>query len=80
MHEVIFEADTAAGRTFDVLLLWCIVLSVLAVLLESVAAVKERFAFSICGASTRTGPMRWYSDPVCASVSSLPRAWKIGPT
>ncbi len=45
LHEVIFEADTAAGRTFDVLLLWCIVLSVLAVLLESVAAVHERYAW-----------------------------------
>jgi len=45
LHEVIFEADTAAGRTFDVLLLWCIVLSVVAVLLESVAAVHERYAW-----------------------------------
>ncbi len=45
LHEIIFEADTAAGRAFDVLLLWCIVLSVLAVLLESVAAVHERFAW-----------------------------------
>ncbi len=45
LHEVIFEADTAAGRAFDVLLLWCIVLSVLAVLLESVAAVHERYAW-----------------------------------
>ena len=45
LHEVIFEADTAAGRAFDVLLLWCIVLSVLAVLLESVATVHERYAW-----------------------------------
>ncbi len=45
LHEVIFEADTAAGRAFDVLLLWCIVLSVLAVLLESVAAVNARYAW-----------------------------------
>ena len=43
LHEVIFEADTAAGRAFDVLLLWCIVISVLAVLLESVATVHERY-------------------------------------
>ncbi len=45
LHEVIFEADTAAGRAFDVLLLCCIVLSVLAVLLESVATVHERYAW-----------------------------------
>ncbi|MCP4205393.1 MAG: ion transporter, partial [bacterium] len=34
MHEVIFEADTPAGKTFDVALLLAIVLSVAAVLLE----------------------------------------------
>ena len=45
LHEIIFEADTAAGRAFDVLLLWCIVLSVLAVMLGSVAAVNERYAW-----------------------------------
>ena len=44
MHEIIFEADTTAGRAFDVLLLWCIVISVLAVLLESVESVQVRYA------------------------------------
>jgi voltage-gated potassium channel len=44
VHEVIFEADTRAGRAFDVLLLWCIVASVLAVLLESVAEIREDYA------------------------------------
>lgn len=43
LHEVIFEADTLAGKAFDVGLLWCIVLSVLAVLLESVASIRARF-------------------------------------
>jgi voltage-gated potassium channel len=36
MHEVIFEADTPAGKAFDVVLLVFIVLSVIAVVLESV--------------------------------------------
>ncbi len=45
LHEVIFEADTAAGRAFDVLLLWCIVVIVLEVLVESVAGVHERYAW-----------------------------------
>ncbi len=36
LHEVIFEADTPAGRAFDVALLWCIILSVAAVMLESI--------------------------------------------
>ncbi len=47
LHEVIFEADTPAGRRFDVVLLWCIVLSVLAVVLESVAPIRARFATTL---------------------------------
>lgn len=40
LHEVVFEADTAEGKAFDVALLVCIVASVLTVLLESVARVR----------------------------------------
>jgi voltage-gated potassium channel len=43
LHEVIFEADTRAGRAFDVALIGLILLSVLAVMLESVRGVRERF-------------------------------------
>ncbi|WP_338023469.1 ion transporter [Archangium primigenium] len=42
LHEIIFESDTAAGRAFDVALLWAIVLSVVAVMLESVADIRQR--------------------------------------
>jgi len=38
---IIFEADTPAGKAFDVALLVCIVLSVMAVLLESVASIRS---------------------------------------
>lgn len=38
---VIFEADTAAGKAFDVALLIAILLSVLAVMLESVRSIRE---------------------------------------
>ena len=47
MHEVIFEADTPAGRAFDVALLIAIGLSVLAVILESVAGIQERFGTAL---------------------------------
>lgn len=40
---VIFESDTVAGRRFDVVLLYVIVLSVLVVMLDSVASVKGNF-------------------------------------
>ncbi|MFZ9055464.1 MAG: ion transporter [Flavobacteriales bacterium] len=36
LHEIIFEADTPAGKRFDVILLWLIVGSVLTVMAESV--------------------------------------------
>jgi voltage-gated potassium channel len=40
LHQVIFEADTAGGKAFDVILLLAIGISVLAVLLESVASIR----------------------------------------
>lgn len=43
LHEVIFEADTVAGRTFDLALFVAIVLSVVAVILESVAGIREEY-------------------------------------
>jgi len=42
MHEVIFEADTPSGKFFDVVLLWAIVLSVVAVMFETVDSVATR--------------------------------------
>ena len=43
LHEVIFEADTRAGRAFDVALLIAILLSIVAVMLESVADVRRQY-------------------------------------
>ena len=40
LHEVIFEADTRAGRLFDLALIWGILISVLAVMLDSVGTIK----------------------------------------
>ena len=42
LHEVIFESDTAAGRAFDLLLLIAIIVSLAAVLLESVSEIRQR--------------------------------------
>jgi len=41
LHEVIFEADTPAGKTFDLALLAAILLSVFAVILESVGEIRQ---------------------------------------
>lgn len=43
IHEIIFEAETPSGRTFDLVLLVMIVLSVFAVLLDSVPSIHNRF-------------------------------------
>jgi voltage-gated potassium channel len=42
-YQVIFESDTRAGRNFDVALLVAIVLSVVAVMLESVTSINLRY-------------------------------------
>ena len=43
IHEIIFEADTPAGKIFDLSLLILIVLSVLAVMLESVDSFRNQY-------------------------------------
>jgi voltage-gated potassium channel len=43
LHEVIFEADTPFGKAFDLLLIVCILASVVAVMLESVAPVRQQY-------------------------------------
>ena len=42
LHEIIFEADTPAGKAFDVGLLLTILVSIAVVMLESVASIRER--------------------------------------
>jgi voltage-gated potassium channel len=41
---VIFEADTRAGRLFDITLLWLILLSIATVMLDSVASIHAEWA------------------------------------
>jgi voltage-gated potassium channel len=43
LQEIIFEADTPAGKTFDVVLIVSILLSVLAVILESVKRIEATY-------------------------------------
>ncbi|CAM2066226.1 Ion transporter [Sulfidibacter corallicola] len=43
LHEIIFEADSPAGKTFDLLLIVCILASVLVVMLDSVGSYQARF-------------------------------------
>jgi voltage-gated potassium channel len=43
LYEIIFEADTPAGKIFDVLLIWTILLSVTVVFLESIDVLKTEY-------------------------------------
>ncbi len=43
LHEIVFEADTPAGKAFDFAVLCCILLSVLAVMLESITRLRTQY-------------------------------------
>ena len=47
LHEIIFEADTTAGKTFDIVLIVSIMLSILTVMLDSVKWFNSRYATPI---------------------------------
>lgn len=49
LYTIIFEADTRAGRWFDIALIWAILASVAVVILDSMAAVHARYASLLLG-------------------------------
>jgi len=44
LHEIIYEADTPAGKLFDVVLLIFILASIVLVMLESVSSINDKYA------------------------------------
>ncbi len=70
LHEIIFEADTAAGRFFDLALIWSILISVAAVMLDSVASVRVRYG-------TVLTSVEWFFT-ILFTVEYLLRLWCIG--
>ncbi len=47
VHTIIFEADTPAGKLFDVLLLIAIVISIIAVMLETVKEINQDWKYEL---------------------------------
>jgi len=45
LHEIIYEADTPAGKLFDIVLLILILISVLVVMLESVVSLETQYGY-----------------------------------
>lgn len=43
LHRIIFGTDTPAGKNFDVVLIWLILLSVLALMLDSVKEISDKY-------------------------------------
>lgn len=43
IHEIIFEADTRAGKVFDIVLMVLILLSILSAMLESIESIDRRY-------------------------------------
>ncbi|WP_025742125.1 ion transporter [Aquimarina pacifica] len=44
LHEIIYEADTPAGKSFDVIILIMILASIILVMLESVSFINDKYA------------------------------------
>lgn len=70
LHEIIFEADTAAGRFFDLALIWCIMISVAVVMLDSVAAVRMRLGAALTA-------IEWFFT-ILFTIEYVLRLWCIG--
>ncbi|HCK08970.1 MAG TPA: ion transporter [Candidatus Latescibacteria bacterium] len=49
LHEIIFEADTPLGKWFDVLLIASIITSIVVVMLDSVASIREKHSELLTG-------------------------------
>ncbi len=47
LHEIVYEADTRAGRRFDLILLILILLSVILVMLESITKIHVEYEFEL---------------------------------
>lgn len=47
LHTIIYEADTKAGKLFDIILLIIILISVIAVMLESVESIKKVYGYEL---------------------------------
>lgn len=47
LHEIVFEADTTAGKTFDVVVICLILISIVVVALDSVKSIREQFGAQI---------------------------------
>ena len=73
-YRIIFEADTPAGRLFDVLLLWAILISVALVMLDSVEAIHAAYGRWLYVAEW--GFTAIFTAEYLARLACAPRPWR----
>jgi voltage-gated potassium channel len=73
-YRVIFEADTPAGRRFDVLLLWAILISAALVMLDSVQAIHAAYGRWLYLAEW--GFTALFTAEYLARLACAPRPWR----
>ncbi len=66
---VIFGTDTLMGKRFDVLLIWMILVSVLAVMLESVDYIREDYGLFL-------SVLEWIIT-ICFTIEYMARIWVV---
>ena len=69
IHEIVFEADTKAGKAFDVALLIMICLSIVVVMLESVASIQDQYNDYLRIAE--------WTLTILFSIEFIVRAWSV---
>ena len=69
LYEIIFEADTRAGKVFDIILLSCIVTSVAIVMIESIYSIREAY-----GHTLRT--IEWFFT-IIFTLEYFARLWTV---
>ena len=70
LYTIIFESDTTAGKTFDVVLLVLILLSILTVVLESVASFQENYGSLLVA-------LEWFFT-ICFTIEYVLRIISVG--
>lgn len=69
LWEVVFEAETRSGKIFDVALLWLILISVVVVMLESVAPIQKEYGGFFLG-------LEWVFT-ILFTIEYLLRLWLV---
>jgi voltage-gated potassium channel len=69
LYEIIFEADTRAGRAFNVVLLICIIASVAIIVLDSVESIRTNYGQLLRG-------LEWFFT-IVFTIEYIARIWTV---